>query len=339
MFESSSPECFECACGHKQTKYWEMLDIGCEVSCGGITEKTAILIGWKNVGGVWKCPFCNGKSSNLKRLFGTCFSIKREGLMEVNENLGVIEAISEALDVEIKNSRYILDLKENWDDEGAPAYKESVLNRAISFLKTHANAFYKIFSEPILAPKIWHGPHGSIDLCWMARASKIALAITIPEAITDAVEYYGDRSETDKVEGALNETDLSLWLFFWLMKDSDCVSKKKESAEYRHLTYDLWVHQNGSKISWVPVTERTISDFWPVYPSLLVETADCGDIEFRIHQVQNDLFYSIWVDRKNGGKGEFADGYFRKSIGMTKSQTLKFYRKLMRERLTGEISD
>jgi hypothetical protein len=53
---------FSCDCGRQQA-YAD------ENTGGGITEKEAEQIGWRKVGGKWRCPFCCNNLGVLKNIF------------------------------------------------------------------------------------------------------------------------------------------------------------------------------------------------------------------------------------------------------------------------------
>jgi hypothetical protein len=58
-----------------------------------------------------------------------------------------------------EKSKAILDLLENWDDEGALPYEKTVLIEAVSLVN-------KLHRSNWPLPKIYHGPRGSIDCLW-----------------------------------------------------------------------------------------------------------------------------------------------------------------------------
>ena len=54
---------FECSCGRKQS--YAPKDVS-----GGVTEEEAHSVGWVKTDTGWLCPFCSGRSSWLKKVFG-----------------------------------------------------------------------------------------------------------------------------------------------------------------------------------------------------------------------------------------------------------------------------
>lgn len=73
----------------------------------------------------------------------------------------------------IDKSKYILDLPNDWDDQGSPAYNRNVWENVIIFLKK----WDEFLNHKMIVPKIWHGPDGGIDIyfdsnnfemfCWL----------------------------------------------------------------------------------------------------------------------------------------------------------------------------
>ena len=120
----------------------------------------------------------------------------------------------------IQNSRSLLDLKDNWDDEGSVGYAESTWRRARDFLIRHAIRFFRSQNKCFDAPEILPGPDGSIDLHWKTDARE--LLINVPARPHDTIAYYGD----DKVEGtenAIRGKNIESfkdpeWIFLWLTK-------------------------------------------------------------------------------------------------------------------------
>ncbi len=61
---------------------------------------------------------------------------------------------------EIEKSKYILDLQDNWDDEGSISYKYEVWKSAADLLLEMGDTITEIIEIPMIS----HGPHGSIDI-------------------------------------------------------------------------------------------------------------------------------------------------------------------------------
>ena len=74
-------------------------------------------------------------------------------------------------------AKWILDLHDNWDDEGGSPYSKSVLSRAVLFASNHCGGGL---------PKITPGPDSSIDVHWR----KEGLLANVP--VGGIVSFYGE---------------------------------------------------------------------------------------------------------------------------------------------------
>src|SRR5438874_1936235 len=73
----------------------------------------------------------------------------------------------QTLRLDIENaSKRILELPENWDEEGSEAYDHATVKRAEDFLVENAIRLWELYSAKISAPKILPGPGKSIDILW-----------------------------------------------------------------------------------------------------------------------------------------------------------------------------
>ena len=120
----------------------------------------------------------------------------------------------------INKSRNILELKDNWDDEGSVGFSEFTWRRAEGFLMKNAMRLWRSHQKCFDPPKISGGPEGSIDLHW--KTDNRELLINIPASSEDPIGYYGDdRAEetTDAVRGKdLESSPDAEWIFLWLTK-------------------------------------------------------------------------------------------------------------------------
>jgi hypothetical protein len=121
---------------------------------------------------------------------------------------------------EINKSRSLLELEDNWDDEGSVGYDESTWLRARNFLIRNAVRLHQSKKKPFDSPEISPGPNGSIDLHWKTDARE--LLINVPADPQDTISYYGDDRAEDtenairgkNIEGSTNAE----WIFLWLMQ-------------------------------------------------------------------------------------------------------------------------
>jgi len=78
-----------------------------------------------------------------------------------NQNVYVIRYAREdksELEKEIERSEYILELDDDWDEEGACKYKPETWQRAVDYLKGYLHWMRKKNGIDIDVPKISHGP-------------------------------------------------------------------------------------------------------------------------------------------------------------------------------------
>ena len=114
----------------------------------------------------------------------------------------------------IERSRTILDLEDDWDDEGAQAYSEEVWERAVEFVRTSATRVRDRFGRVIDAPAILPGPDGSIDLHW--NYPSYELLINIPADPVQMAGFYGDDRGQVTIKGTFPRTAPNEGVFLWL---------------------------------------------------------------------------------------------------------------------------
>jgi hypothetical protein len=116
----------------------------------------------------------------------------------------------------IENSRYILDLEDDWDEEGATGYAPSTWSRATDFLLKNALSLWEDYGVFIASPRILPGPDGSIDLHW--RVGDHELLTNIPSDVAQPASYYGNSKRGDVIKGSLDTSTNNVWLLVWLTK-------------------------------------------------------------------------------------------------------------------------
>lgn len=98
----------------------------------------------------------------------------------------------------IEQSKYLLEFKDNWDDEGAKKYAPKTWIKATKFIGSYATWLLNIYNRVLATPKIYHGPEGSIDIYW--KTEQYNFLINIPE-LGDIATFYGDDYEKQGIEG------------------------------------------------------------------------------------------------------------------------------------------
>jgi hypothetical protein len=115
----------------------------------------------------------------------------------------------------IEESKYILELTDNFDEEGAKACEFATWERAVRFLVEYSGWVFKSFHYVIDCPKIYDGPHGSIDMLW--RTDRYRWLINFPEDSTQPASFYGDDFKLDQLKGTFNPSHYSPRRFFMLL--------------------------------------------------------------------------------------------------------------------------
>jgi hypothetical protein len=119
------------------------------------------------------------------------------------------------IDEIVESSRSILDLRHDWDGEGASPIAESTWRRAVEFLRGAAYTLWTKHNLQMKSPSIVPVADGSIDLHW--KVSDRELLVNIPVTEDEWASYYGDnRSGGNTVEGKLSTHPPVQWLFVWL---------------------------------------------------------------------------------------------------------------------------
>ncbi len=114
----------------------------------------------------------------------------------------------------IEDSRWILELAEDWDGEGSPPYLLATWRRATDFLLNNSLRLLEYFGVSISPPTIDPGPNGSIDLHWKTPTHE--LLVNIPAVNGELAGYYGDSRAGRVTKGSLDTSAPNQWLLMWL---------------------------------------------------------------------------------------------------------------------------
>ena len=133
--------------------------------------------------------------------------------LEPSESLDGSPALSHILEA-IQKSRRILDLQDDWDEEGSPGYAASTWERATGFLADNAIRLWRDKGVYVDAPRVLPGPEGSIDLHW--RSHDRQLLINVPPDVDEPATYYGQKSVDQVVKGNLDTSAQNEWLLMWI---------------------------------------------------------------------------------------------------------------------------
>lgn len=137
-----------------------------------------------------------------------------------NQQSDSVRLESESLDIainqSIEESRTILALQENWDEEGSPGYEESTWDRATNLVKDLAIRYWELTNLWVCPPRIMPGPDGSIDIHW--NASNRELLINIPSDEESPAGYFGSGGAKESVKGKLDTSSHNHWILMWLLR-------------------------------------------------------------------------------------------------------------------------
>lgn len=121
------------------------------------------------------------------------------------------------LDDAIESSRTILDIQDNWDNEGSRGYSEETWHRATSFVRDIAARFFNTTTRfRIEPPTITPGPDGSIDVRWVSP--KRSILINFPADENASADFFGHDKGQDVIKGTLDLASQNHWLLLWLTR-------------------------------------------------------------------------------------------------------------------------
>ena len=116
----------------------------------------------------------------------------------------------------IRGSEKILQLKDDWDEEGSPGYKLETWQRAVDFVRVHCYKAWRISGKPVPAPIIFPGPDGSIDIHW--RTGEFELLVNVPADSSNPATFYGDNYDDICIKGTVVISRENLGILQWLMR-------------------------------------------------------------------------------------------------------------------------
>jgi hypothetical protein len=115
-----------------------------------------------------------------------------------------------------KTKSKILDLKDNWDEEGAKSYKKETWERATEFTKKFCFILWRQTQKLINPPNILPGPDGSIDIHW--KTAKFDLLINIAEDPNEPATFSSDDYGQNAIKGTFDPKKMSQALLSWLLE-------------------------------------------------------------------------------------------------------------------------
>jgi len=115
----------------------------------------------------------------------------------------------------IEESKYILEIEADFDDEGSQGCQFSTWEKAINFLVKYSQWALKSFNYIIDRPKIYDGPDSSVDILWKTESYR--LLINFPQETTQPASFYGDDRAMNKIKGTFDPQKNNLGLLMFLL--------------------------------------------------------------------------------------------------------------------------
>lgn len=123
------------------------------------------------------------------------------------------QAEAPSLDAVVEASAELLNGSD--EEEEAPACRPVARDRAVSFLRAHADQARRFgFDFPL--PTISVGPNGSVDLHWTLGGFQ--LLVNFPVDAAERATFYGDNEGSDSIRGSIGTDGDSRSLLPWLVQ-------------------------------------------------------------------------------------------------------------------------
>lgn len=113
----------------------------------------------------------------------------------------------------IERSRGLLDLRDDWDGEGAAGYTIATWDRATEFILRAAQQALTRLGLRSPEPRLLPGPDGSIDVEWLSHDRRLYINVP-PDG--HLLSFYGDDRGSNTIEGSTEYDKSSYWLLAWL---------------------------------------------------------------------------------------------------------------------------
>jgi len=114
----------------------------------------------------------------------------------------------------IEESKYILDLPYNWDDEGAIKVSEEAFNICTSFLRNYNDYILDTFNIQISSPEINAVNNGTLDLYWNLPNARMLINLD-----QNSAKYYGDEFyNKNSIKGEVDLFEVQSFLGSWMTK-------------------------------------------------------------------------------------------------------------------------
>jgi hypothetical protein len=125
----------------------------------------------------------------------------------VSKHHVLVEQLHSKLITVLKKAEIILELKDNWDEEGSEHISPTTFSTAVYFLITYAEDIFRYSGNCIDIPSIYPSSNGSIDIDW--ETETYGLIINIAKDGAEA-SYYGDNKSSQMTEGVFNPHEFNI---------------------------------------------------------------------------------------------------------------------------------
>lgn len=119
-----------------------------------------------------------------------------------------------AIEGAINASRKILELEDDWDNEGSVGYDRETWERATTFLRSLTRLAFDLFGMPLTFPAISPADDGSIDLYW--DQGDCGLLVNFPADPNADATYFGRDENGFTTGGSVPVTARPNFLAAWL---------------------------------------------------------------------------------------------------------------------------
>ena len=169
---------------------------------------------------MWTCPFPTAKDEFLQRPDpGEARKAAQELIRDLFAKFPPVrldfQHPLEEADRIIQSSRAVLELKEDWDGEGASAITRETWQRAVTFLRRNVLALWERNGIQVESPSIVPLNDGSLDIHWKVARRELLVNVP-PEPGKRATDFGDNRQGGNVVEGDLDIDAHNHWLLVWL---------------------------------------------------------------------------------------------------------------------------
>jgi hypothetical protein len=143
----------------------------------------------------------------------TVVGLLEEMVGPLSNSAAPMKAVDLPLLAKIEHAEKMLD--QSSDDEDAPGYSRTALNRARVFLTAQSAQLRKVYGVFAPVPDLGSGPNASIDLHWKRKDWE--LLVNIPASGNEPATFYGDNYGLQKIKGSFDPITFNHGVIAWLM--------------------------------------------------------------------------------------------------------------------------